>query len=498
MISPWAVAMATAIQLIGIRLLLPMRAYLFVTWPILLFGLATSLAYIFRGLDLVDLLLQLPTFTKQEIFSSLRPYSVEMALCIVATGALLFACFVTANPERRARPRAVYVLLALTVFVALTPKNVISRAWPSDFLFASASLADRSNRLRFNVFQDQAVGKSPRNSQSKWLVRDRPQYHGARQTLILIIGESVRSDYLRNCNGPDLIRPIHEGSLVACDVTAGADSTYHSVPLLISRELPGHTLRVSEDATFQNALSAVGFESYWLSVQSQLLAWSDARHQLYLDDVNDDELLPHLAYALNADYARKTIVVHANNAHYPYCARYDHAHAPYRVDCTRVRPDPALEDLDEQKLAYGNAVDNSIRFINEVIDEANHSAGEVFVVFTPDHAENFADDARDLMGHELVHPTRWDIQVPAIFWANEAWKRTHVDQWNNLRAQVSRPLTHADIVPTLMAATDVTYDDPRGAQAVNLLDFTVPDRSRLVQTSLGSKTDWKALLEEAK
>ena len=497
MISPWAVAISTATLLVALRLLFPWRTYLLATWPILIFGVAKCLAHLFRGVDLVDLLLQLPTFSRQEVLSSLQPYSAGIFLCVAATGALLWFCYVNADTKGEKRPRVVYVLLALTIFITLTPKDVIGRAWPSDFLFASAALVDRTNRLRFNVFPDQAVEKSPRNLQVKWFARNDAAYHGQRQTMILIIGETVRSDYLRNCNGPDRIRPLHYGALVACDVTAGADSTFHSVPLLISRELPGHEQRVSEDTTFQRALSEVGFESYWLSVQSQIIGWSDARHQLYLEDIVDDGLLPHLSYALNSDSWRKIIVLHANNAHYPYCQRYDKKNAPYQVDCDRLSPAPVASELAEQKIAYSNAVDKSVGFVNQVIERSMQIPGEVFLVFTSDHGENFQDDRRALIGHELVHPTRWDIQVPLIFWANDDWIKSHSRQWNNLRDQLGRPLTHADIVPTLMSAADVAYDDPRGTHAVNLLDSKVPERFRPIQISLGVKTEWETLLKEA-
>jgi len=497
MISPWAIAFATSLQLLAIRLLLPTRAFLLVTWPILVFGAATGFARIFCGVDLVELLLQLPTFTSVEISSSLRPYFAGMVLCITATGALLFACFATTDAKRQSRPRIVYGLLALTVFVTLTPMEVIGRAWPSGFLFASAALVDRSHRLRLNVFQDQAVGRSPRNLQSKWFARNKAEYGGNRQTIMFIIGESVRSDYLKECNGPQLIRPIHDGSLVACDVTAGADSTYHSVPLLISRELPGHQHRVSADTSFQMALAEVGFESYWLGSQAQLIGWSDALHQLYLEDMGDDALLPHLGYALTATFPRKTIVVHANNAHYPYCKRYKQKDAPYTVDCNLVSLAPGTDDLEAQKIAYRNAVDASVGFINQVIEQAAHIPGEVFLVFTSDHGENFSDDRRALMGHELIHPTRWDIQVPIVFWANDEWKKSHAKQWTNLRDQVGKPLTHGDIVPTLISAADVVYDDPRGNRVASLLDSKVAEGSRPVQISLGATTDWQTLLREA-
>ncbi|MBC7662622.1 MAG: hypothetical protein H7276_02325 [Caulobacter sp.] len=56
-------------------------------------------------------------------------------------------------------------------------------------------------------------------------------------------------------------------------------------------------------------------------------------------------------------------------------------------------------------------------FVGGVIDRLRREPGEAFLVFTPDHAENLDDDPRQLFGHALRRPTRWDTRVPAIFWA---------------------------------------------------------------------------------
>ncbi len=97
-------------------------------------------------------------------------------------------------------------------------------------------------------------------------------------------------------------------------------------------------------------------------------------------------------------------------------------------------------------------------FVGGVIDRLRREPGEAFLVFTPDHAENLDDDPRQLFGHALRRPPRWDTRVPAIFWAN---------------------------------------DEPRTG-VVDLLDAEVPGRDRVVQRALGSTVKWSVLEAEAR
>jgi len=93
-------------------------------------------------------------------------------------------------------------------------------------------------------------------------------------------------------------------------------------------------------------------------------------------------------------------------------------------------------------------------------------------------------------------PTRWDAQVPAIFWANAAWKAAHPDAWQMLQANARRPLMHADLVPTLLAAADIAYRDKRRLP-VNLLAEPVAPRERFVEKALQVRVGWQTLLRDA-
>jgi hypothetical protein len=55
---------------------------------------------------------------------------------------------------------------------------------------------------------------------------------------------------------------------------------------------------------------------------------------------------------------------------------------------------------------------------------------------------------------------------------------------------------HADVVPTMLAAAQVRYQQTERA-AVNLLENPVPPRKRVVQKAVGAAVSWDALVLEA-
>ena len=483
---------------LGTRLLFPRRAYFFATLPVALLGVACTGAELLRGVDLLALVGRWHTFSALEIAGAARPYAwATLATCIVL-GALAFGCYRLVPEHTRPRAVAWGVVAATALLATAVPRTVWLRIWPLDGILLVGATASGSNVMTQYLFPELS-SVDPRAPGSRWGASRVP---GAppEETVVLLIGETIRPDYLRECGGPARVRPLSSGARVACDVTSGSDGTSESVPLLVSREMPGHRVRVSTDATFVHALQEAGFEGHWISAQPRSVAWPDATYQVFQPERGRDAdlLLPPLATALARPAPLKAIVLHANNAHYPYCSRYDSAQAPYRVDCSGGIDAVTRDNLAQARANYANAVDASVGLLDDVIDALSHQPQPTFLVYAPDHGENLLDDGRVLWNHALRHPTRWDARVPVVFWANDAWRAGHAAQWARLESQLGAPLMHADLVPTLLDAAGVRYDEPR-QEPVDLLASTVPaQRHRMVQQALDNAVDWTTLESEAR
>lgn len=492
-LDPTRLLLVSAWVFIALHLLLPPRLFLLFTYPLALFGVACVGADVLRDVNLLDLAAEWRTFPRAEIENALAPYGLPLiaaAACLAVLCAL--ALRVGSGDRSPARVRCAGLLAGTAILVAVVPYAAWARAWPVNAVLVG--VGSLGNVPGLAAYSTSATLRSPRRQDASWDAR-RGTAAATRQTVVLVIGESMRADYLEECGGPAKVRVVHSGALVACNATAGADATHTSVPLLVSREWPGHGVRVSDDATFQRALAQAAFATTWLGVQEQSIAWPDAATQEYVPGP-DARLLPLLDEALASGQLRRSIVVHVDGAHSPYCARFDPRTAPYPDACGRLGVMPSTANIVSWKAMYADAVDASVGFLNTVIDRLTQLPGEVFLVYTPDHGENLLDDQRELYGHALRHPTRWEIQVPIVFWANAAWKANHVEEWRNLEANVGAALMHADVVPTLLAAEGVRYRE-ESRPAANLLAGPPPARRRSVQEAIGVATDWQTLVREA-
>lgn len=496
-LDPEALFLAS-VWLIGAGLLLlPAGLFYALSLPLALFGLVAAYSHAFRQVDVLELLLQWEQFKVTETVAVLQPYALELLIAPLLLGGLAFSCWRWGWRPRR-RPYLIWTAVGL-LLALWAPAAVWVRAWPANLLAIPLSQLPgghwiQGDWLPFDFKQN------PRGEGRTWNAR-RLVPGPTRETYVLVIGESLRADYLAECGDRWSVRPLHRDALVACDVTAGSSATHTSVPLLVGRTAPGHRFRVPRDSSFVRAFGELGFDTHWYSQHSRPVAWPDAAHQAYLNATGRDRalLLPLLEQALRGPALRKLIVLHAENAHAPYCNKFLASEAPHPVDC---RPLDALlpsgETLQQFRYAYANAVDESVAFLNEVIGRLQREEGEVFMAYTPDHGENLLDDSRQLFQHALRFPTRWDIQVPMVFWANPAWRESQPDAWTRLAAARSAPLMHADLVPTLMSAARIGYQESRRGVFRLTQDAVPAQRQRLVQKSLGATTDWEHLVEAAR
>ena len=483
--------------IVAARLLFGRRAFFAATLPIALLGVACMGADFLRGANLLALLLQWRTFSALDVAGAARPYVwIALAGC-TALAALCWACWRSAPARPVRRPVALAVLAVTALLACMVPRTSWLRAWPIDGVLVATATLSHSHVMAQYLFPDSAT-VDPRSPDASW-GGARAAGAPASETVVLAIGETIRNDFLNECGGPARVRRLAPGALVACDVTSGSDGTDLSVPLIVSREMPGHRVRVSDDGTVVRALEEAGFEGHWISAQHRAIAWPDAQYQDFpgWQGLDTALLLPPLAAALARPAPLKAIVLHANNAHDPYCARYDPAHAPYAADCLALGAPLSAATLPAMRANYANAVDASVGFVNAVIAQLDQQPQPAFLVFTPDHGENLFDDGRALWGHARRHPTRWDTHVPIVFWANAAWRATHASQWTLLQSQIGAPLMHADVVPTLLDAAGVRYDEQR-ALPVDLLRRPVPARRRVVQLALDATIGWDTLVEEAR
>lgn len=475
-----------------LRLLAGRRLFLLATYPLAVLGTIAMVASFWRNADLLEMVL-LGAVAARDVNAAFAPYALLLvALCIfLALPVVLLARAVPRRSVAWRWPLAAVLALGGTALWALSP-IALMRAWPLNVITLAAAQA--TGRLDLLATSLPYAQVNPRKPDATWHAARIPGAEAPRETYVLVIGESVRADRLAACGGRAGWTGEAPGRIVYCDVMAGSSATHTSVPLLVSRELPGSPLRVSSDATFMRAFAQVGFSTTWLSVQERTIAWPDAQQELYLglDRTDRRTLLAPLRRLLAAGPARQLLVIHAYNAHFAYCDRFEPEEALVPAPCERPRRLPAAGDREVLLARYDNAVHESTLFLDAVVQALEEHGGEVFMMFTSDHGENLLDDERGLFQHALGEPTRWDTRVPASIHANEAWRARHALQWKKLQANRSASLVHADLVPTLLGAAGIRYEEPRRA-VTDLTAASPPPRTRWVVRRLGLVADGDSL-----
>lgn len=479
----WQLSTVTAWLIAVTLVFVPWNVFIVVTLPIVIVGTMIVGADLWRNVNLLELLAVLDTFSQDDINSALAPYANHILALI--TLSLLMAVLLWNRCTITISEKYSYSLVGVgVILIFIYPPMMLARSWPINIL--SSFVASNTKDLAYVSSLFPNANTSPRPPTSTWNAH-RAVAVDAPETYVLVIGESIRADRLRECGGRQKMHSSPEDSLVFCNVVSGSSSTHTSVPLLISREMPGISVRVPHDATFLEAFNSVGFDTYWLAVQSKSITWPDATHEEYLiNNMMDREiLLPKLDSVLSLNQSKKMIVLHAINAHSPYASRYRQNTAPFSVDRSAMGMLPSQHAIGDWWNDYDNAVDESVRFVSALIDRLRSEPGNVFFVFTPDHGENMLDDKRALVEHALTFPTKYDTHVPMVIWANSAWRDAKPDKWQQLTSNIDKPLMHIDVVPTLLGAADIQYDEPR-ARPVDLTSSTIePKRQRTVQQRLG-------------
>lgn len=476
--------------------LLPWRWLLALSFPLVMAGVCVVAADLLRSVDVLELIAVSYTFGRGEAQEALLPYAWPAAAATAVALAILALLWrhTDARPRFGTGARAGVVLCGVVLGLAL-PTQSWRNAWP--MALGIAVVEARTNDIGLGPGPGQEDARAtPRSRFENWEARREAAAPG-RETYVLVISDSVRSDRLAGCGGRPQVTAPPPDALLFCDVLAGASSTHVSVPLLVSRHLPGLRHRVPRDATLLKAFEAAGFETYWLALQERAIAWPDARNMAFAPLGRDrDALLPMLQRALVAPAPRKLIVLHGYTAHFPYAKHYDPAQAPFPVDREKIRSaGGARGALDEVYNDYDNAVDASMRFLREVVARLEAQDGEAFLLYTSDHAENLWDDARGLSMHALKFPTLWDTRVPGVAWANEAWRERQPRKWHALEANRRAGLMHMDFAPTLLGAAGIAYTDRRTGP-VDLTAGPVPPRKRYTHLGPGQTITLEMLREQ--
>ena len=275
--------------------------------------------------------------------------------------------------------------------------------------------------------------------------------------LVFVVGESVRPDHLGPYGYPRDTTPwltAHRAEWLAyTDVRSTAQWTAVAVPQLVTRAVPG-----GGRASLVRAFREAGYQTAWISNQEPTSEGRSADVALFsTEDVEfyyrkDHALLPAFESFVRQGRQSQCVVLHMHGSHFPYAARYEPRFRRFtptlRDTDVEGHPGPAykqqaINDYDNTLLA----LDDFLQRLQRLLATESRPA---LIVFTSDHGENLFDDERQRFMHAHSDASRWDLEVPLMFWGNAAFHALRPAQWQHLAEHRSLRVGHHDLFPTLL------------------------------------------------
>lgn len=334
------------------------------------------------------------------------------------------------------------------------------------------------------------------------------------EVYVFVLGETSRAyswqlyGYARETN-PQLMSRRNE-LVVFKDVTTQSNTTYKSVPILLSPADGESSHRLPEVKGILTALRQAGYHTVYISNQPENRSFLDffaheanehyrirdliraGRSMMDRTPIYDTDMLPYLDRALDqvrsGDKRKLFIILHAYGAHWNYRDRYP-------ASAKHFAPDDALgaNALERPKLV--NAYDNAIRYTDyllaEVIRRLEALPATTAMYYTADHGEDVFDDARGRILHSSPSVSYYQLHVPSILWLSQAYRSAHPAIVAGAEGNADAPTTSRSNFHTLLQLSGVTTPERRDS-----LSLLSPDLDRtLTRSYLNDRYECVPLLE---
>lgn len=382
------------------------------------------------------------------------------------------------------------VLLVMIVFGGLFIRDLMfSKSKNKDFsgkehLLFSLDMMDTKFRKVFPVsFIYNAIGvKSGLQKMRNYKENTQNIFYNAvkRDTVnqpeiyVLVIGETARKHnfhlygYARETT-PRL--DSIESLIPFTDVTASANLTALSIPIMLTEVLPSEFDHIYENVPVNKVFEEAGFKTYWLTNQPSgingqvgIYARTNNVYKNVAVSVDaaqyDDILLKELDMILNDDTSdKKFIVIHTLGSHFRYSFRYP-------VEFEKFKPSAGRKlSLNENNISKKeeiiNAYDNSILYtdfiLSEMIKRVDSENKVSYMYYISDHGENLFDDDNGFFMHGLSNPTKYEIEIPLLVWYSDEYKELYPSKVENMWLHKDKKISGTYTFNVLLDMADIYY-----------------------------------------
>lgn len=250
------------------------------------------------------------------------------------------------------------------------------------------------------------------------------------------------------------------------DVITQSNTTYKSVPILLSPADAAHANQLPRVRGIMEAFRDAGFYTLYISNQPENRSFVDffalqanehhrIKEELHrgiplLDrkPIYDMDMLPYLDRALSLGHRRLFVVLHTYGAHYSYKDRYP-------LEARHFEDDRAERASIRERARLINGYDNAIRQTDALLDsimlrlERLPKASSA-LFYISDHGEDIYDDHRERILHSSPSLSYYQLHVPALFWASPRYRELYPQALEVARSNEDKPLSSNVTFHTLL------------------------------------------------
>lgn len=281
------------------------------------------------------------------------------------------------------------------------------------------------------------------------------------QTYVVVVGEALGRNHM-SLYGYDRdttpnLKALGSEAIVYKNAVSAFAQTKPSLSVNLTEKDTVNHKSLAESISLIGVFKRAGFKTFWISNQQPLrvptkpmATIADVQHFISNDfhgvEVNryDGYLLPSIKKAIEDPAQHKVIFVHLMGSHLQYEDRFPPEKLIFKdsVGVHAYTKDPSSSQLD-----YINAYDNSVHytdyFLGQVLNDLKAVKGIAGMTFWSDHGEEVFDK-KDFKGHGPDGVTTNMLEIPFLFWRNQAYEKAFPDINKTLLTHTQAPIMMDD------------------------------------------------------
>lgn len=383
---------------------------------------------------------------------------IDISLILIVFFSLVFSGLVVAYRWKKIRFEGLwsYLGLLLCTLLILSP------------LYITRIYGSVSNRLPYSMY----IGMKDYLNNKSEVLQQRSAFDDVNvikdkegPDIILVIGESLRSDHLKFNGYERETMPLlaEENNLVNFSGMKSTGShTFESIPYIMTRADSLSKERGYQEESFITLFKKGGYTSAWIANQDISKSYSYFAHEtdtlihvnsqrsLYTyDPWLDKDVIPHFGrWIENKNNERTLTIIHSIGSHWWYKSHYENEDAIFLPDIDSKE----LSVLSREQLinSYDNTIIATDKFIKDLINLL--TSRNALLIYLSDHGENLGENGNWLHGTD--NPELHNIAC--LIWYSDIYKEKFPEKVESLKINSNRLTSSDDLFHSILDGAALT------------------------------------------